>query len=45
MNQFEGPGEDHIWAIKGQYCGHFQERGLQDLVSKVKFGMEHPLAH
>ena len=22
-NQFEGPCEDHVWAIKGSYFGHF----------------------
>ena len=44
-NQFEWPCEDHVFATKGQHCGHFQEKGLEDLARKVNFGMEHPLAH
>ena len=27
-NQFEGPCEDHVLAIKGPYFGHFREKGL-----------------
>ena len=31
-------------AIKGTYCGHFKEKGLQNPPISVKFGMEHPWA-
>ena len=35
----------HVLAIKGPCFGHFQERGLQDTTSNVKFGMKHALEH
>ena len=42
---FEGPGEDHVLALKGPYFGHFGKRGPWDILRIVKFGMEHPWAH
>ena len=44
-NQFEGPYEKYVLAIKGPCFGHFYEMGMLDAPGNVKFGMEHPFAH
>ena len=44
-NQFEGPCEDHVLAIKGHILAISGKRGLWDTPCIVKFGMEPSWAH
>ena len=44
-NQWEGPSEDNVLAIKYPYFGHFYEWGLQNTYTNVKFDMEYTCTH
>ena len=39
-NQFEGPCEDHVLAIKGPYFGHFYEKGTMGYTQNCKIWHE-----